>query len=127
MVSYIPFVRDLPGMQIELQERLQEAGMERARDLIRTGAAGLVRIGAPQAEAEQLIREAEIITLKGIGVENYRLLRAAGVKAIPELARQDPELLTQRLRALSGTPSVHPSPHPAIVRLWVREARKKVK
>ena len=66
-------------------------------------------------------------TLKGIGMENYRLLRAAGVKAIPELARQDPELLTQRLRALSGTLSVHPTPHPAIVRLWVREARKKVK
>jgi hypothetical protein len=118
VVSYIPLVRDLPGTQIELKERLQEAGMERARDLIRTGAAGLVHIGIPQAE---------IITLKGIGVENYRLLQAAGVKAIPELARQDPELLTQRLRALSGTPRVHPTPDPAIVRLWVREARKKVK
>jgi hypothetical protein len=68
-----------------------------------------------------------MITSKGIGVENYRLLQAAGVKAIPELARQDPELLTQRLRALSGAPRVHPTPHPAIVRLWVQEARKKVK
>ena len=127
VVSYIPFVRDLPGMQIELQERLEEAGIERAQDMLRKGVSGLVSIGISRQEAKELIQEAEIITLKGIGMENYRLLRAAGVKAIPELARQDPELLTQRLRALSGTLSVHPTPHPAIVRLWVREARKKVK
>lgn len=127
VVSYIPFVKDLPGVEMGLKERLNEAGMERAHDLIRTGVPGLVHIGIPQEEAEQLIREAEIITLEGIGVENYRILRAAGIKTIPELAQQDPQLLTQRLRALSGTPRVHHTPHPAIVRLWVREARKKVK
>jgi hypothetical protein len=62
-----------------------------------------------------------------MGVESYRLLREAGVKNIPELARQDPELLNQRLRAISGTPRAHRIPDPAIVRLWVWEARNKVK
>jgi predicted RecB family nuclease len=65
--------------------------------------------------------------LKGMGVQNYRLLREAGVKDIPELARQDPGLLDQRLRAMSGTPRAYRIPDPAILRLWVREARNKVK
>jgi hypothetical protein len=127
VVSLIPLVRDLPGVQVALEERLQKAGMERVQDLIHTAVPGLVHIGIPQAEAEELMREAEMITLKGMGAENYRLLREAGVKDIPELARQDPELLTQRLRAISGTPPVRQIPDPAIVRLWVREAREKVK
>jgi hypothetical protein len=127
VVSYIPLVRDLPGVQIALKERLQEAGMERAQDLIPKGVPGLVHIGILQPEAEELIREAKMISLKGMGVENYRLLREAGVKDIPELARQDPGLLDQRLRAMSGTPRARRIPDPAIVRLWVREARNKVK
>jgi hypothetical protein len=125
VVSYIPFVRNLPVVQTEIKERLQESGMERVTDLIRTGVPGLVHIGIPQAEAEELIHEVEMITLKGMGIENYRLLREVGVKDLPELARQNPQLLNQRLRALSDPPPIHRIPDPAIVRHWVREARKK--
>jgi hypothetical protein len=127
VVSYIPFVRDLPRVQVELKERLQEAGMKRVQDLLQKGVSGLVSIGISHPEAEELIQEAEMITLKGMGVENYRLLREASVKTIPELARQDPELLSQRLRAMSGTPPARQIPAPAIVRLWVREARKMIR
>jgi hypothetical protein len=100
--------------------------MERVTDLLRKGVPGLVSTGLSLPEADGLIEKAEMITLKGIGVENYRLLREAGVQDIPELARQDPGMLTQRLRALSVTPRVHRIPDPAIVRLWVREAQKEV-
>jgi hypothetical protein len=126
VVSYIPLIRDLTGVPGALKERLQEAGVKRAQDLIRTGASGLVHIGIPQAEAEELIRKAEMITLKGMGVENYRLLREAGVEDIPELARQDSELLNQRLSAISPLPHAHRIPDPALVRLWVSEAQKEV-
>lgn len=126
VVSYIPLVRDLPGVEIALKERLQKAGMERVQDLLRKGVSSLVSIGISRPKAEELIQEAEIITLKGIGVENYRLLRESSVKSIPELARQDPGLLTQRLRAMSATPPLRQIPDPAIVMLWVREARKEV-
>jgi hypothetical protein len=127
VVSYIPLVRDLPGVEIALKERLQETGMERVTDLLRTGVPGLVAIGISRPEAEELMGETEMITLKGMGVENYRLFREAGVEDIPELARQDSELLNQRLRAISPLPHAHRIPDPALVRLWVREARKKVK
>jgi hypothetical protein len=127
VVSLIPLVRDLPGVQVELKERLQGAGLARVQDLIRQRVSDLVHLGIPRPEAKKLIREAEMITLKGVGVENYRLLREAGVKDIPELAQQDPELLNHRLRAMFHPLRAHRIPDPAIVRLWVREARKKVK
>ena len=126
VVSYIPLVRDLPGVQVVLRGRLQEAGMERVQDLLRKGVSGLVSIGISPSEAEELIQAAEMITLKGMGVENYRLLRETGVQDIPELARQDPELLNQRLRTISPPNRAHQIPDPAIVRLWVREARKRI-
>jgi hypothetical protein len=127
VVSYIPLVKDLPGVPGALKERLQKTGMNRVRDLIHAGVPGLIHIGTPHAEAEDLIREAEMITLKGMGIENYRLLREAGVKSIPELAREDPEFLNWRLRVISsGTSHARRIPDPAIVRLWVREARKMI-
>lgn len=127
VVSYIPLVRDLPGVQVALKGRLQEAGMERVQDLLRKGIPGLVSIGISLPEAEGLIQTAEMITLKGMGAENYHLLRETGVQDIPELARQDPKMLNQRLRTISHPSRAHRIPDPAIVRLWVREARKKVK
>jgi hypothetical protein len=126
VVSYIPLVRDLPGVQGALRERLQKAGMEQVTDLLRTGVPGLVSIGISLPEAEGLIQKAEMITLKGMGIENYRFFREAGVKTIPELARQEPELLIQRLRTIAPLSRAYQIPDPAIVRLWVREARKRI-
>ena len=123
VVSYIPLVRNLPGVEIALKGHLQEAGVERVTNLLRKGVPGLISIGISLPEAEGLIQAAEMITLKGMGIENYRLLRETGVQDIPELARQDPALFSQRLRTISRA---HRIPDPAIVRLWVREARKKI-
>jgi hypothetical protein len=127
VVSYIPLVRDLPGVQEEQKECLHRAELVKVQDLIRRGVPALVHLGIPGPEAEELVRQAEMITLKGMGIENYRLLREAGVKDISELAHQDPELLNQRLRAMVHPPRAHRIPDPAIVRLWVREARKCIK
>jgi hypothetical protein len=127
VVSHIPLIQDLPGIQGECKERLQGAGVKRVQDLLQKGVPGLVHLGISSPEAGKLIREAQMITLKGMGVENYRLLHAAGIQSISELAQQDPGHLNQRLRAISRPPRAHRIPDPAIVRLWVREARKKVK
>jgi hypothetical protein len=127
VVSYIPVIQDLPEVQREWKERLQGAGMKRVQDLLQKGVPGLVHVGISPPEAEELIRMAEIITLKGMGMENYRLLREAGVKSISELAQQDPTHLDQRLRTTARPPRAHRIPTQAIIRLWVREAQKRVK
>lgn len=125
VVSFIPLIKDLPDVQAQWKERLQKAGMEEVRDLLRWKGAGLVALGIPDPEAEELLRKAEIITLKGIGIENYRLLREVGVRDLSELARQDPCDLYLRIeRQARLQPIPQRTPFPALVRLWIREARK---
>jgi len=128
VISYIPMVRDLPGIQVEWKERLRDAGITKVQDFIQKRAPHLVQLGISQPEAEELIGKAEFITLKGMGVKNYRLLRTARVQDISALARQDSEDLYLRLREiiLRRDRSRRP-PAPALVRLWVREAQKKVR
>jgi hypothetical protein len=128
VVCYIPMVKDLPGVQAEWKGRLRNAGVKKVQDLIQKGVPQLVQLGISQPEAEELIGQAEFITLKGMGVKNYRLLREAGVGDIAALARQDSEDLYLRLHeiALRQDRSRRP-PAPAIVRLWVREAQKRAR
>ncbi len=127
VVSYIPLIKDLPGVQTQWKERLRQAGVEKVQDLISRKVAGLVAVGIPLPKAEKLVRQAEMITLKGMGIENYRLLREAGVKDLFELAQQDPPDLYLRIeRHARLRPTRLRTPSPALVRLWVREAKKKV-
>jgi hypothetical protein len=127
VVSYIPLIQDLPGVSTEWKERLQRAGMKKVQELSRREADGLVALGIPYSEAEKILKQAEMITLKGMGIENYRLLRAVGVTNLTELARQNPRdlyLSTERAtRNLAASPRL---PSPALVRLWVEEAKKRV-
>ena len=128
VVSYIPLIRDLPGVQARWKERLHMAGMDKVQELSRRKTADLVALGIPAPKAEELAREAESITLKGMGTDNYRLLRAAGVRDLAALAPQDPVDHSRRLeQGARRMPAHHHAPSPALVRLWVREAQKTVK
>jgi hypothetical protein len=127
VVSYIPLIKDLPGVQTEWKKRLQKAGIEKVYDLTNWKVAGLFALGIPSPEAEEILKQAEMITLKGMGIGHYRLLRAAGVTDLNELARQDPRDLYLRIEGLARLrpPRLHP-PIPALVKLWIREAKKRV-
>ncbi len=128
VVSYAPLIRDLPGVQEEDKGRLQDAGIKKVQDLLRRGVPGLVHLGMSHAEAVELIQKAEMITMKGMGVENYRLLQEAGVKSLSGLAQQDPQLLYLAIQKETRFQSLpHRPPTPALVRLWVREAQKEEK
>jgi len=127
VVSYIPLIKDLPGVPAAWKQRLQKAGMGKVQDLIRRKMSGLVDLGIPSQEAEELIRKAEMITMKGMGIENYRLLQEAGVRDLSEIAHQDPLDLYLRIQGKARLlPTRLQTPAPALVRLWVREAQKRV-
>ena len=128
VVSYVPLIQNLPGVQEEWKERIQKAGMEKVQDLIRRKASGLIGLGIPLPEAEEFMQKAEMITVKGMGIENYRLLHEAGVQDISVLARQDSAELSLRVQEINRRLHLtHRPPTPAIVRLWVWEAQKKVR
>jgi hypothetical protein len=118
-------IKDLPAVQAKWKVRLQKAGIEKVHDLIRWKVAGLVALGIPDQEAKELLRKADMITLKGMGIDNYRLLREAGVRDLTELAQQDPAELYCRLEERARLMPAHQRPpFPALVRLWVDAARK---
>jgi hypothetical protein len=126
VISFIPLIKDLPGVQAEWKERLRQAGIEKVQDLLRGKVADLVALDIPAPEAKELIQKAEMITIKGMGVENYCLLQEAGVRNLTELAHQDPHDLYLRIQArVRSLPTPHRTPTPALVRLWVREAKKR--
>lgn len=121
VVSHIPLVRDMPGVQEKWKRRLRDRGIEKVHELLRRGEGGLVNLGIPPDEAERLIDQAECITLKGLGMENYRLLRKVGVMDLADLAYKDPSTLYGRLEGIHHRS--HRTFTPALVRLWVQEAQ----
>jgi hypothetical protein len=125
VASFIPLTKDLPGVKVQWQERLHNAGIDKVQDLVRSNGATLVSLGIPLPETEEILRQAAAVTLKGIGTENYCLLRQAGVKDLLQLARQDPDQLYLMIQKTSRLcPVSHRAPTRALVRLWVKEARK---
>lgn len=126
VASHIPIIRDLTGVQGEWKERLRATGMKKIYDLLRRGEKDLVDIDISPPEAQELVQKAELIGLKGMGMENYRLLRNLGVGSVGELAQQDPSGLYLRLKEIAQPRrKSHRMFTPAIVRLWVREAKRR--
>ena len=70
------------------------------------------------------VEKAKLAQIKGLGIENFRLLESAGVHSVPVLAAEDPERLHERIAQVSEG---RPVPKKAKIRIWIREAQKKVK
>jgi hypothetical protein len=77
--------------------------------------------GASLSDARDWVEAARIVTLRGIGIENARLLWELGITSVKELAAADPETLGPQLRARSKRPR---SATPPKVRVWVDAARR---
>lgn len=72
----------------------------------------------------QWVEKAQLVQLKGLGIENLRLLEGVGIHSISGLAAEEPEKLYAKIEQTihEGLP-----PRRAKVRIWVREAKKKVR
>jgi hypothetical protein len=77
--------------------------------------------GAAPSSATEWVAASQIMTLRGIGTSNARLLWEAGVRSLPDLARSDPDELGADLRRRTERPH---AATPAKVRVWVRAAQK---
>jgi hypothetical protein len=72
----------------------------------------------------QWLEKARLVRLKGLGVENLRVLEGVGIDSISALAKEHPEVLYDKIEQVSreGTP-----PQKAKIRIWVREAKKQLR
>ena len=78
-------------------------------------------VDAPVNQARAWVEAAQLVTLRGIGVENGRLLWDAGVTSVADLAAADPDDLAELLRDMTERPRAATPPK---VRVWVRAARR---
>jgi hypothetical protein len=124
--SLSPRIESLQDLAPQEVKRLREAGVKRL-DLWILKDGGRIR-GETELSPQSLDRWrriAEMCTLRGIGTENVRLLLEAGIASVRDLARQDPQELASKLRAIQANKGwARQPPRDPQVRIWVRGARR---
>jgi hypothetical protein len=125
--SVRPVLSDLPALDASAVRELRAAGIptpERLdRAVRREGLAAVAsRTGVAADVLEHAWREASLALHKGMGVPAARLLEAAGVRSVADLASSDLDELTARLSRVAAERGETP-PRPEYVRVWVRAAR----
>ncbi len=113
------FRKELPKVGIAtLEDLLTKTRVKKERDEL------ALRLLIPKEELKTWIDKAHLVRLKGLGVENLRMFEGVGIHSISALALEDPELLFAKLK--QQFPG-QPVPKKAKLRIWIREAQKKVR
>ncbi|MGZ3591613.1 MAG: DUF4332 domain-containing protein, partial [Thermodesulfobacteriota bacterium] len=127
--SYYPRLEDAYWIEPQYQKELPKVGIStledlksKTRDKKDTDELAL-RLLIPREMLIQWVEKAYLVQLKGLGVENLRLLERVGINSISALAREDPEKLYDKIE--QDVPGR--VPRKAKIRIWVKEARKQVR
>jgi predicted flap endonuclease-1-like 5' DNA nuclease len=112
-------------------EKLALAGVSSARQFLQEGAspAGRKRLaevcGLGESRILEWLNHLDLMRVKGIGPEFSDLLEEAGVDTVMELARRNPQNLTEALRATNAQKRlVRRLPPLAMVENWVAQAKE---
>jgi hypothetical protein len=82
-----------------------------------------LRLLIPKEKLILWIEKAQLVQLKGLGIENLLLLEKAGVHSVAALAAEDPQKLHKKIeQVFQGRPILKK----AKIRIWVKEAQKRV-
>jgi hypothetical protein len=128
--SYYPRLKDAYWIEPPYQKELPKAGIANLHDLVSKTKGKkekdelALRLLVPKETLIPWVEKAQLVQIKGLGVENLRLLERAGIQSVRVLASEDPERLYERIAlALEGSPP----PQKAKIRIWIREARNQVR
>ncbi|NWG04934.1 MAG: DUF4332 domain-containing protein [Syntrophaceae bacterium] len=128
--SYFPRLQDAYWIEPQYRKELPKVGISTLEDLsLKTKEKKereelALRLLIPKETLTQWIEKAQLVQLKGLGVENLQVLEKVGVHSLSTLASEDPERLHERIgQVFQGTTP----PRKAKVRIWVKEAKKRVR
>jgi hypothetical protein len=127
--SYYPRLADAYWIDPQYRTELPKVGISTFDDLFSKTSEKkeldelALRLLIPRELLIQWVEKARMTQLKGLGVENLRVLEGVGIDSISALAKEHPEVLYDKIEQGSreGVP-----PQKAKIRIWVREAKKKV-
>ena len=110
-------------------QRLRACGCETVEKLLQLGATrpGRRRLAASSGLDEKQILEAvtiaDLLRIKGIGVQFAELLHAVGVDTVKELRRRNADALVQKMIASNESAGlVRKAPSRATVEKWISQA-----
>jgi hypothetical protein len=124
--SVRPVLSDLSGLDASAVAKLRAAGIptpERLDRVVRReGVAAIAsRSGVSANALGRAAAQASLALHKGMGAPAARLLEAAGIRSVADLASVDADQLAARLSRAAGDRGREP-PRPEYVRVWVRAA-----
>jgi hypothetical protein len=128
--SYYPRLEDAYWIEAPYRRELPKVGIATFDDLLSKTRQKkemdelALRLLIPREILIQWVEKARLVQLKGLGVENLRLLEAVGIDSISALAKENPEILYDKIEQVSRE---RVPPQEAKIRIWVREAQKKVR
>lgn len=119
------------GLRMETALQLRTAGIRTLEGMVASGSTpdGRQRLvqqtGLNEAHIEQLTHLADLLRLKGVGVEYARLLLASGVQGVASLAGREARLLYLKMRLVNLEKQlVRQLPGIAQVQDFVNQARR---
>jgi hypothetical protein len=127
--SYYPRLKDAYWIDPRYRAELPKVGIASLEDLVRktrdrTERDELaLRLLVPKEEFIPWIEKARLVLLKGLGIENLRLLEGVGVSSVPALAIENAEKLHQKMTQTFRGSKI---PGPVRIRIWIKEAQKTV-
>ena len=111
--------RELPKVGItSFDDLLLKTRNKRERDEL------ALRLLVPKELIIQWMEKAQLVQLKGLGIENLRLLEGVGIDSVSALAKEEPEALYDKIgQSFEGSVP----PRKEMIGIWVKEAQKKVR
>jgi len=128
--STLPLLADFPSLTTDESEQLKGMGIKTANDLVDMTRREeeydriLGRLDLPPGRLAEVVRQARLIDLKGLGISCFLLLQKAGIESVETLAQQDPEGLYDKLVSLQESSPTTRLPTRAEIKIWIREARR---
>jgi len=129
--SYIARVADVDLIEPRYREKLAEMDLYTVDDLFqrikkREGRKELgEKLGISDNQISEWIRWSQLIRLKGLGIENFLLLKEIGVNDLQTLARQEPSNLYEKLLRANRHHRITSQPIDLPkVKVWIRAAKK---
>ena len=129
--SYIARVADVDLIEPRYREKLAEMDLYTVDDLFqrikeREGRKELgEKLGISDNQISDWIRWSQLIRLKGLGIENFLLLKEIGVNDLQTLARQEPSNLYEKLLRANRHHRITSQPIDLPkVKVWIRAAKK---
>jgi uncharacterized membrane protein len=110
--------------------KLNEAGVDKASDLLQQGAAPAGRkelaeaTGVDEETILMAVKRMDLMRINGVGVVYATLLNAAGVETVPDLARRNAANLAEKMAEVNETADVAVDlPSEEMVNDWVEQAK----